>query len=418
MIPRPRIISLLLITAVFAVSGSAQKQKPEGPRAVAVLEWTGRKLRLVPVSLLIDGKFYDASLYRANPIPLALDQGNIYQVQSEGEGIGDFTVTLAGETPNGSWVGEGNYLSDVDKKKAAERKAKAAADAAAATEAERNRNPAEDRPVLRRGKADSSPTTTPPPPTNAPPPKGSAEPVQQRQPPQTETSSDPNRPILRRGKETTEQAQKLGNENTKSMPLKEPPAGLKKLQVAVSDASEKEPRPYKWSWANPEEQSKIRQQIEKIALDEAAKYATKTNGPKPGQLEDVEVHAFDLAYNNSPDVILSAKVIPAVEAPPRKGAKQSALPEVPTGFEYYVTVVARQDIYALLNKNFAAVTDNRHLDVFPRLQVVDAVDADGTGGGDLLFRATTDTGNAYLLYKVYGSRLDEIVRVPDPKLIP
>src|SRR3954467_2345938 len=91
---------------------SQRKKEPTGPRAVAVVEWTPQGMRLIPVSLLIDGRYYDATLYRANPIPMALDQDTVYEVQNAGNAIGDFTVTLAGQLPNGAWIGQGNYESE------------------------------------------------------------------------------------------------------------------------------------------------------------------------------------------------------------------------------------------------------------------------------------------------------------------
>lgn len=425
MISRRPFIALVVITAFFLTSGIAQQKKDTGPRAVAVVEWTGHELRLIPVSLLIDGRFYDASLYRADPIPLALDQGNVYQVQSAGQVVGDFTVGMAAQTPNGSWVGEGSWLSEVERRNREEKRAKAEAATAAAEAAERNRNPLDDRPVLKRGKAGAADTPSSPssnPPASAPPATtANAKPAVSTPAAATPPAApiDPNRPILRRGKPAEEQAKKLGNEKLESKKPQPPPDGIREVQVAVSDASAGEPRPYAWKWESAEEQQKMTEQVEKFAMAEVAAYAAKVNGPKPGAVQDVEMHAFDLAYNNSPDVVFTAKVVPAVPPAPRKGSKEPAPPvAAPEGFEYYVTVVARQDIYGELRKSFSSVTDNRHLDAFPRFQLVDAVDADGNGGGELLFRRSSDRSSAFVIYKVYGSRMDELVSVPEPKMLP
>jgi hypothetical protein len=67
--------------------------------------------------------------------------------------------------------------------------------------------------------------------------------------------------------------------------------------------------------------------------------------------------------------------------------------------------VARQDIYGDLHKVFARTTDDKHLDVLPRYDLVDAVDADGDGVGELLFRETWDSGNAFAVYRVIGDQL-------------
>jgi hypothetical protein len=67
--------------------------------------------------------------------------------------------------------------------------------------------------------------------------------------------------------------------------------------------------------------------------------------------------------------------------------------------------VARTDIYGNLQKLYSGVTDRFHLDVTPRLELIDVVDADGDGRGELLFRETSDAGNGYLIYRATADRL-------------
>ncbi|HVZ15812.1 MAG TPA: hypothetical protein VG897_01750, partial [Terriglobales bacterium] len=86
-----------LATPTFAQESTPQyatkkKPEPKGPRAVAVLEWTAKGARLIPVSIMIGDDFYDAGLYMAQPIPMALDTGVIYEVRQAGEPLGDFTL--------------------------------------------------------------------------------------------------------------------------------------------------------------------------------------------------------------------------------------------------------------------------------------------------------------------------------------
>jgi hypothetical protein len=85
---------------------------------------------------------------------------------------------------------------------------------------------------------------------------------------------------------------------------------------------------------------------------------------------------------------------------PSKGAVGTT-----SDLQYMVTLVAREDIYADLHKVYANVTDSQHLDVSARVELVDAVDADGDGRGELLFRQISDTGSAFALYRVIGNQL-------------
>jgi hypothetical protein len=61
-----------------------------------------------------------------------------------------------------------------------------------------------------------------------------------------------------------------------------------------------------------------------------------------------------------------------------------------------------------LRQVLAAVTDTSRLDVFPELQLVDAVDADGDGRAELLFAEISDMGRAYKLYRLIGDNATEL----------
>jgi hypothetical protein len=69
-------------------------------RAVGVYEWTGdfakpTASRLIPVSLYIEGKFEDAGIYIARPVPFALLSGNVYVLQSAGVDKGTLDLAYA-----------------------------------------------------------------------------------------------------------------------------------------------------------------------------------------------------------------------------------------------------------------------------------------------------------------------------------
>ena len=114
--------------------------------------------------------------------------------------------------------------------------------------------------------------------------------------------------------------------------------------------------------------------------------------PEPS-FEDVQLHAFDLSNSNEPILVLTAK------------ARLPGRPGTTSDLQYIITLVARDDMYGDLHKVFASVTDTNHFDVLSRLELIDAVDADGDGRGELLFRQVSDSGSAFVLYRVIGDRL-------------
>ena len=83
-----------------------------GPRAVGLVQLSGTgkvKVRLIPIVIMLDGKFYDAGSYKAAPVPMALDFGVIYEAFHAGVSQGLFTVTQPGQL-NHNWIAEGSWL--------------------------------------------------------------------------------------------------------------------------------------------------------------------------------------------------------------------------------------------------------------------------------------------------------------------
>ncbi len=241
---------------------------------------------------------------------------------------------------------------------------------------------------------------------------------------QTSPSQSENyyRPTLRRGKPTQpapeedEPAAKTGKPDTPAAAS----LGPVQLVPAISDASGPDPKPYKFFWKTGEEEERRNQMLD-LAGDEVRAYANAlarnripakppaakpaATGHKPAAkpvqpvFENVQFHAFDVWANNQVVMILSAEAhFPPVPGPPAVGA--NAAPE-----QYSVTLVTRTDIYGNLRKLYSGVTDKFHLDVTPRLELIDAVDADGDGRGELLFRETTDAGNGYIIYRASADKL-------------
>jgi hypothetical protein len=187
------------------------------------------------------------------------------------------------------------------------------------------------------------------------------------------------------------------------------PSGPIQLIPAISDAAGPEPRPYAYG-LKPDEEQKLRKKVLALAADEVRAWAVQPESvgsrPAPGasrspnklkapqpSFDDVQLHAFDLSNSNEPIVVLTAK------------ARMPARPNAANDLQYIITLVARDDMYGDLHKVFSSVTDTQHFDVLSRLELIDAVDADGDGRGELLFRQVSDAGSSFVLYRVIGDRL-------------
>ncbi len=143
---------LATVLAPLAPAQSAARKKPKGPRALGLVQLLPNgKARLVPITILYDGEFYDASAYKAAPVPMALESGTVYEGVRTGVSQGLFTVTSALQG-NNTWIGDGTWQSA---------SAIAAAKEAAAKRREVMSKPApepvEGPPVLRRASAKPKP---------------------------------------------------------------------------------------------------------------------------------------------------------------------------------------------------------------------------------------------------------------------
>ena len=460
------VICALIATCAVPV-GLAQlgrtAKKNKGPRAVGLVELSSDgQARLIPVAIMIDGKFYDASAYKASPVPMAIWGQTVYEATRNGVSQGLFTVNEAMRAGT-AWSANGNWVP------AGSKPAKKHSETQPRFEEETGP------PKLRRpegekkapsGSGDDKPASTPPAATPSPPAPSTA-PSSTTSPTSTTSSSptssappspdasksgsgqekpsdnasggsmttasndeDPNRPVLSRGKkETLGSTQPAASKSTSSKSGSAPGKGgadLSKtaakpedkksgpqLYPAVSDVGGPDPRPYFYDLKSDEEQ-KIRKKMLAMISDlivarakpaEApaapAKTAVRpgaprraTKAPQPN-FDDERFHAFDLSNTNEPVFVMSVKA----QMPPARGTS------VDTGLTYFVTLVVKQDIYAELRKLNATVTDTHHLDQTPRMELIDAVDADGDGRGELLFREITDAGSVYGIYRAGADQL-------------
>src|SRR5437870_8859121 len=147
-----RIVTAASLALAFTQLSPGQASRrgtvDKGPRALALIELAANgKAHLIPITIMYDGRFYDAGAYKAAPVPMALETGTVYEAVKNGVSQGLFTVTGAARAgPN--WVGEGTWKS-----------AEQLAAAAAKKEALQTKpaEPESDRPpVLRRSGSEKS----------------------------------------------------------------------------------------------------------------------------------------------------------------------------------------------------------------------------------------------------------------------
>ncbi len=426
------------------------KNAKRGARAIGVVEFLpGGGTRLVPIAIWIDDRFYDASLYAANPEPLAVEPQTVYQATDYGEPTGLFTVVTPKEV-NGSWVADGRWTPHLamDEKLAqqASKQPKkkvpvnpdddrpvlhrsgssgssgsgnsgttAASSAGSSSTAANSPPPANDdpdRPTLKN--SSPSPTTAAPasgptPSNNAPNATGTA-PASSSPAASSDTNeNDPGRPLLRRGKQAEPDQPETAQASSAKAPTPTEAARAKLVNTitslghhsypAISDAGKYEMRSLLYAMGSSERVDKS-QEMSALALDDIRKFISQRKTPalaKTATITDYDLRAFDLDYSNSPTLVFTATL-------PVDGAKALRGGE----FTYYVTVVAREDINGTPIKIFSSVTDSNHLDAFSRMEIIDAVDADANGRGVLLFRQYSDTGINYGLYRVFPYQMQKI----------
>jgi hypothetical protein len=455
------------VAAQAPITQYGKKPKADkGPRAIGLVQITpkGKKSRLIPIAIMIDGKFYDAGSYKASPVPMALDFDTVYEGFHSGVSQGLFTITQPGQL-NHVWIAEGTWIpagervpekskkystpviEDKDGPPVLHRRGTADSDGssgAKASDKDKDKAPDkdDDRPRLVRPPTTETPSTQPAGGASTTPP---ADPAKAPTAPETAKSSapasnpapapattaatapatdeqiaDPNRPRLRRGKPDS-------TANREAYAAFEPlpdfaPATKADTKTAtgyaadtpqftfipaISDATGPDPRPYTYE-LKPAEEATYRNKMLELATTQlrthagaAAKKAPASKKPAKGKFADnsaelafdsVILHFFDLSSSNEPVLVLSAKTHPPANAP--------------EGFEpQEITLIARTNLEGELKKLFFSQTDSHHLDVAPRMELIDAVDADGDGRGELLFRRTNDDGSSYVIYRVTADGL-------------
>ena len=429
-------------------------------RSVAVYEWTGDLVkptgaRLIPISLFIDGRLEDGDVYRADPVPLALDTGNVYELQKAGLGQGTLDIAFARKlvpdtriytTWDDGWFGYGKFAPpeppkksnlrvsttlskvnafdnpDDDKPHFSARSATpgsgGAATPAPGTTPTASSAPADDpdRPKLHKGSDSGS--TVPDDPDR--PTLRKHDKAQDDDGPSVvalvHATDDPDRPTLHRGKAAGALTEA---DLVKLMGL--PADSELRQMVAVSDASDRPPHDFSRPWEDDAERAKILSKLQETAHAALTAY----DATNAGVAQETKTAGTTAALSHPSAVAHGSTAKKSVPAP----APEALLDEKLTGyllsyggsptFVYsahtagsgaalrFVTVVAQLSPQGLPEIALKSVTDATHLDRTPRMRLVDAVDAEASNRASLLFELRAQNSRQFALYRVIGGRSDQ-----------
>jgi hypothetical protein len=470
------------------------------------------KVSLVPIAILIGGKFWDASAYKADPVPMALEPGTVYEAERAGSSLGLFTINsaLQSRTVNTQipWIATGKWVPGGSETAKTELKAETApvgidksdepprltrdptkmgtpADASGpktastsgsapsgSTPSSSTSSSSGDEPPRLKKSASTAPETPPtgssgpassdgakPDSKNGDTKAGDSKPADAKPadakaadrvsvPTSDSGASEANRPRLRRGKPVeplpeddvpgysrpgaVSSSASSSAASSAASPAAQAADAAKAAQAkadtapvdlvpAISDATGPEARSYAFTWIKGEEgdrreqmvalaKQKVRAYVAALAKatisptavtgqgarrGAAAKAAVKTKDPI---LDNVKMTSFDVWTINQPVMVFSA----LAHMPPATGAAQA---DSDSALQYSVLMVAYPDTYNNLHPIYVGVTDKYHLDLTPRLELIDVVDADGDGRGEFLFREITDGGNGWVIYRATADKL-------------
>jgi cytochrome c553 len=445
-------------------------------RAVGVYEWTGEMAkaaasRLIPVSLFIDGKFEDAAVYLARPVPFALTSGNVYELDQAGIALGTLDLAFArhmvasgaAATPyDDGWFGYGKFVPPAPPKVSTLKPSKTlgvingldddddrphfsarsappgSGDAATPTSgapASSTGTPAADpdRPTLHRttGSADQSASSSSGD-TRDTPANDPDRPTLRRHSPQdaakntaeqpdansavASLNDDPSRPLLHRGKPISA----LTDADIPKL------AGLPADQdlhqmVAVSDAANRPSHDFSRAWEDEAEHQAILAKLQTAARAQLAAYET-ANAPPKAAAKPLPPDTRRINSKLRRTVVQETPPPPAPAPEPLldeqlKGYTLSyggaatyvytAHTDGPGSTVRFVTLVAQVDMNGEPQLAIKSVTDAAHLDRAPRMRLVDAVDAEASNRASLLIELRAQNSRQFALYRVIGARAEQ-----------
>jgi hypothetical protein len=404
-------------------------------RATAVLEFTGdlnkiKESRLVPVAVWDGMQYQPGGLYLAQPAPLAVLSGTQYELENEGRPEGFFNIRDA-EDLAGLWVGVGSFEAppapkpeaapsksnhvyevkdyDPDKPHFAhrppdEQNQGGGSGTGSGTGTNAQNAPADpDRPTLhsRAGGGDSGsansgssnqPDVDPDRPTFHRQSNASAG-VPTAQPP-----VDPDRPRLEY-KQPEEQAKM-----DKATALFGLPADMKQV-AGVSDTRSGDTLSWAFSWANPDDENKMKTALEAIAEKAIAPPADAT-ATKPASSATARHKRAQLAATPLP--MLADEEFRTFSLSFGGGATMVLTGHSTTRPAKYVTIIAEPDFYGQPKVLLQQVTSDSALDVAPRYRLVDAVDTEGNGRANLIFELRGQTFRQFAIYRIAGGTATQV----------
>ncbi len=365
---------------------------------------------------MVDGKLYDAGTYKATPVPMSLGGETVYEGMRNGISQGLFTVTDARKV-GGSWFAEGRWVaggselrkiiptvtkpvdddappilrrSGSEKPKASEPKA---GDSKPADSKPADARPSDAKPAEKSSSEKPGDAAKVPAKDSA---AGSSDRTSSGSAPTQTPASKLDRPLLRRSKPGDAPQKFEDKDFSAETPVKE-------RILAVSDAAGPEARPYRMD-LKPDEILTYNKKIMQMASEVVVKlYPAAASQPAPAphakrpaprvlKFTNPQMQVLDLTNSNDPVIVFTATVDPSEKIAASAG-------------KLTVTVIARVDIYGELRKLMAEATDDHHMDIYPRLEFLDAIDADGDANGELVFRERSDSGQGFVVYRAGMDRL-------------
>jgi hypothetical protein len=432
-------------------------------RAVVVYEWTGEAgkataNRVVPVSLFIDGKFQDAGIYMARPVPLALDTDTVYSVRKAGVETGTLDLKyqrrlIFGETEeiDDGWLGfgamkmkpkevlrpakpgakvavlvvNGKTGSKPDQPKFAGKAPESTADTEDPDRPSFHRRETPDTstgsssgtaPADSGSGASSGPNSDP-----ADRPTLKRRSAEERKADQkrnkdtarvmggSDLNDDPDRPTLKRGTV----AENLQEENP---PLRGLPRDMQQM-VAISDAKDRPEHDFARMWLDSDEKAEVMGKMQEFARAQLAGYqgvgpavAAPAQASSAGPANKSKLRKRMPIAPPPPPLALNDEMLKGFTLSYGGAATFVYMATSPgaNGATRYVTVVAQDEPTVGLKLALASVTDSTHLDRTPWMRLVDVVDADASNRASLVMELRAAHTRQFALYRVIGARAEQI----------